>query len=106
MPKSPLINAALAFVYIVCVVLVIWKLSYLGTDAELAGGLPLLLPMTMLSLFTLSAAVMGYLFLYEPGSLFFDGKKKEAAVYFLKTVAIFACIVFVLLSILAFNGVM
>ena len=46
-------------------------------------------PMAMISLFTLSAAVMGYLFGYQPFQLYFDGKKKLAVKLFLQTVAVF-----------------
>jgi len=49
--------------------------------------------MTMLSLFVLSAAIMGYLFLSEPLQLFLENKKQEAVTFFAKTVGIFACFV-------------
>ena len=49
-----------------------------------------LVPMIMLSLFVLSAAVMGFLFLSEPFYLFMDNKKHEAIAFFGKTVGFFA----------------
>lgn len=44
----------------------------------------------VLSLFVLSAAVMGYLFVYQPLKFFFEGKQQEAVRFFLLTVAFFA----------------
>jgi hypothetical protein len=49
----------------------------------------------MLSLFVLSAAVMGFLFLSEPLYLLVENKKKEAIIFFAKIVVFFACYVFV-----------
>jgi valyl-tRNA synthetase len=69
-----------------------------GPDTPDKGGL--LIPMVMLSLFTLSAAVMGYLFVSEPLMMYFDGKKKEAVSFFLTTVASFAAVTLVLVAIL------
>lgn len=52
----------------------------------------IIVPIAMISLFTLSAAVMGYLFLYNPFELYMHGEKKNAVELFLKTVAMFAII--------------
>lgn len=41
-----------------------------------------LAPMVMLSLQTLSVAVMAFLFFYRPLVLLLDGKKKEAVTFF------------------------
>ena len=49
--------------------------------------------MTMLSLFVLSAAVMGFLFLSEPLKLLIESRKQEALVFFAKVVGFFACFV-------------
>lgn len=38
----------------------------------------ILIPIAVLSLFTLSAAIIGYLFLFQPAQMYLDGKKKEA----------------------------
>jgi hypothetical protein len=46
--------------------------------------------MTMLSLFVLSAAVMGYLFLSEPITLLVENRKREAVIFFAKIVGFFA----------------
>ncbi len=51
----------------------------------------ILMPMAMLSLFVLSVAVMGFLFVSEPLLLCFENKTKEAVSFFLCTVGFFAC---------------
>jgi len=58
-------------------------------------------PMTMLALFVLSAAIMGYLFLSPPIELLIQNRKQEAFAFFAKVVGIFACFV-VLFVILLF----
>jgi hypothetical protein len=60
-------------------------------------------PIAMLSLFTLSAAVMGFLFFYQPFVLYFENKKKQALNLFFLTVASFAGLT-VLVLILLFSG--
>lgn len=49
-------------------------------------------PIVVLSLLTLSVAVMAFLFFYQPLVLFIEGKKKDAVNLFVKTVGIFAAI--------------
>lgn len=46
-------------------------------------------PLMIISLFTLSAAVMGYVFLFQPFKMYTEGKKKEAVKLFLQTLGIF-----------------
>ncbi|OGH15911.1 MAG: hypothetical protein A2869_00300 [Candidatus Levybacteria bacterium RIFCSPHIGHO2_01_FULL_40_58] len=60
-------------------------------------------PIAAISLFTLSAAVMAYVFGYEPFQLYFDGKKKQALDLALKTIAAFAIITAIIL-VLLFSG--
>jgi hypothetical protein len=62
-------------------------------------------PIVILSLFTLSAAMMGYLFLFQPLQLYLDGKKKVAVNLFLQTFATFAVITAVIL-LLVFTGIL
>jgi len=59
-----------------------------------------LAPIAIISLFTLSAAVMGYLFCYQPVQLYFEDKKKPAVKLFLQTVAVFSCITILTLVLL------
>ena len=88
MTKSPYLNALLAGLYIIGIVFLINTLAEPNTpDNE-----TLLVPMMMLSLFVLSAAVMGFLFVAEPLTLYLDGKREEAVKFFLTTVASFALI--------------
>ena len=98
MSKSPLLNALLAALYITVVVLIIF---YGGQYASNAPE-TILIPVAMLSLFVFSAAVMGYLFLAEPATLYLDGKKQEGINFFIKTVAVFGGIVLLLLLTLFF----
>ena len=62
-----------------------------------------LAPVAVISLFTLSAAIMGYLFCYQPIQLCFENKKKQAINLFLKTTLIFGIITIAALTPL-FSG--
>jgi hypothetical protein len=96
MPKNPLINALSASAYIVLVVSIMNLLSRNLQDKPDTIGAPII----MLFLLTLSAAVMTYLFLYQPLLLFVEGKKKEAATLFVRTIGIFAAFTAVVLILL------
>ncbi len=87
--KKPFLNALAAALYIVVIVFVVQGVTSVLKTPD--GNL--IIPMTMLSLFVLSAAVMGYLFLSEPLYLLMENKKQEAITFFGKTVGIFACFV-------------
>ena len=100
MSKNPIINALSASSYIVIIVTVMNFVS----QTQRHKPDTIFAPITFLSLFTLSAAVMGYLFLYQPLQLFIEGKKKEAVNLFVKTVGVFAAFTAVVL-ILLFSGV-
>lgn len=83
----PVTNAILAALYIV--VLVFAMTTFVDQpDKETS----LLAPITVISLLTLSVAVMGYLFFGKPVMLYIDGQKREAVHFFLKTIAGFAVI--------------
>ncbi len=97
MSKNPIINALGASVYIVIIVSVINFFSQ--THKGDTAGTPLL----VLSLFTLSAAIMAYLFFYQPLLLLIDGQKKQAINLFIRTVGVFAFFTVVVL-ILLFSG--
>ncbi len=72
MTKNPILNAIAAGVYISIISLVMnWGTKYAPK------GPTFLAPIAVISLFTLSAAVMGYIFCYEPAQLYFSGKKKR-----------------------------
>jgi len=95
--KKPFLYASGAALYIVFIVFVVKVLgSLLKNQNE-----TIIIPMTMLSLFVLSAAVMGFLFLSEPLYLLIENRKKEAIAFFAKIVGFFACFV-VVFTILLF----
>src|SRR3989344_2802874 len=87
--KKPFLYALTATLYIVIIVLVINFGGSILKDQEET----IIIPMAMLSLFVLSAAVMGFLFLSEPLYLLMENRKQEAIVFFAKVVGIFACFV-------------
>lgn len=89
MTKNPFYNALVAVIYIVLVVLVVNLVTDIRALEE-----SLLMPIMMISLFTLSAAVMGYIFCLQPLRLYLDGKKEEGISLFVKTIIIFAIIPF------------
>lgn len=93
MTKNPFINALGALGYITLVASVMfYGMQRSGPDNSV------IIPIAMMSLFTLSAAVMGFIFLSQPLQLCLDGKKKEAVRLFVQTVTTFAGI-----TILAFT---
>lgn len=100
MTKNPFINAFSAIVYIFLVALVM----FYGT--KFSGPFnPLIGPVAVISLFTLSAAVMGYIFLYQPVIMFVEGKKKPAINLFFQTLIIFAGFTTLTLAVL-FSGIL
>jgi hypothetical protein len=99
MTKNPILNALSASAYIILVVSVMTFVTQpLKNKPDTFFA-----PITVLFVFTLSVAVMAYLFFYQPILLFIEGKKKEALSLFVKTVGIFAAFTAVVL-ILLFSG--
>jgi hypothetical protein len=103
MTNNPILNAFAALAYIALVSLVInYGPLLLGPVDE--GSLKPILPVAFLSLFVLSAAVMGYIFCMAPLRRYLDGKKEEGVRLFLMTIGIFAlltCGVFLFVVLLA-----
>ncbi|OGH40078.1 MAG: hypothetical protein A2894_04040 [Candidatus Levybacteria bacterium RIFCSPLOWO2_01_FULL_40_64] len=98
MTKNPFLNAIGAILYIA----VVASVMFYGT--KISGPVDSIIgPIAAISLFTLSAAVMAYVFGYEPFQLYFDGKKKQALDLALKTIAAFAIITAIIL-VLLFSG--
>ncbi len=91
MTKNPFLNALCASVYIGLVVLLMNVSSNIDSSAN-----EFVIASMMLSLFTLSAAVMGYVFFYQPFRMYMEGKKKEGLNLFLQTLAIFGGITIIL----------
>ena len=99
MLKNPFINAFASSSYILIVVVI------MNLMTQQLSNKPdtFFVPVTVLFMLTLSVAVMGFLFFYQPLLLVIEGKKKEAINLFIKTVGIFAVFtIFVL--ILLFLG--
>lgn len=87
MTKNPFYNALFAIAYIVSLITIIFNASnILGGPQE-----SILFPIGGLSLFVLSAALMAYLFFYQPVLMLIDGEREKAVKLFLHTLGIFAC---------------
>lgn len=97
MTKNPLINACSATIYISIVAYLMYYGSHFAEPID-----AVIMPIAMLSLFVLSAAVMAYIFGFQPVQLFLDGQKKEAANLFLKTLGTFAVVTAIIFLILIF----
>jgi hypothetical protein len=97
MTRNPIINAFSATLYIVMVVLIVFYGPRLVGETE-----TILIPIAMLSLFVLSAAMMGYLFLSQPLQLYLSGKRQEAINLFLKTLGTFALVTILIFVTLFF----
>jgi len=95
MTKNPLINSASALGYVILVSIV---MNYMST---INNGKPdtMFAPIAFLSLFTFSAALMGYFFLYQPIQLYLDGKKKEATNLFTRTLLYFGVVPVILFTL-------
>lgn len=100
MTKNPLLNALAASAYIVLVASVMYYGSKLPHHPD-----TVLAPIAFISLFSLSAAVMGYLFLSQPLQLYLAGKKQPAIKLFLQTLTAFAVLTILILIIL-FSGLL
>lgn len=89
MTKNPLYNAIGALVYIVIVVFAMNAISGVERDINMY-----IMPVMVVSLLTLSVAVMGYIFFYQPILLYLDGQKEKAISLFVKTTIIFGLFTF------------
>ncbi len=88
MSKNPFVNALVAAGYISIFATVVFNSPQFITDNELG----MMAPILFLSLFVISAAIMGYFFVYPPTRLLIEGKQDEATRLFLMTLLSFACI--------------
>jgi len=100
MNKNPFLNALSATAYITVVASVMYYVPKTNMPEN-----SVMIPTAILSLFVLSAAMMGYFFVYQPVQLLIEGKQKEATKLFLSTVLIFACITGAMVSIWLFFSV-
>ncbi len=99
MSKNPIVNALSASGYIAIIVAVFTFISHTQRNKPDT----ILAPAIIMSLLTLSATVMAYIFFYQPLQLFMDGKKKQATDLFIQTVGVFAAFTAVVLALL-FSG--
>jgi NADH:ubiquinone oxidoreductase subunit 6 (subunit J) len=96
---NPILNAAGATAYIGAVAFFtrfIQSVRHDTPDTLLDG-------MGVLSLLVFSAAVMAFIFFYQPVVLLIENKKKEALSYFLKTLGAFGLITVCVLSLISFQ---
>ena len=96
MTRNPFLNALAAFLYIALVA----SLMFYGQRIVAPVEDWVIMPIAMISLFTLSAAMMGYIFLSKPFELYSDNKKSEAMNLFVKTLLTFAFITVIIFIIL------
>ncbi|MBI4087853.1 hypothetical protein HY418_00510 [Candidatus Kaiserbacteria bacterium] len=88
MTRNPYLNALLAGLYIVfIVVLLTYGPAFVREKPD-----TILAPMAMLSLLVLSVAFMGYAFFFQSVLMYVEGQKREAAELFMKTLGSFAVI--------------
>ena len=87
MTTNPFYNALSAIAYIATLVTTVF---YGPNLLEGVVEESIFLPMGFLATFVLSAALMGYFFLYQPLLLLLDGHREKGVKLFLETVGIFA----------------
>ena len=95
MTKNPILNALSATCYIILIVSIINFLSKNIIEEPKS----VVAPIIFLSMLSLSAAVMGFVFLAQPLMLYLDGKKKQAVELIIKTIGSFAAITAVILAL-------
>lgn len=96
MSRNPLYNAILALGYI-CLVA---SVMFYGMKRVPGPDNSVIIPIAVLSLLTLSTAVMAYLFASQPLQLYLDGKKKEGVRLFIQTLGAFGVITLVVFAVL------
>lgn len=87
MTTNPYYNALFAIAYIA---LLVTGVFYGSNLLEGAIEETIFLPMGFLATLVLSAALMAYLFFYQPVIMFLDGRRIEALTFFFRTVGTFA----------------
>jgi hypothetical protein len=95
MSKNPFLNALAALGYISVVASVMFYGGRMARPEDTILG-----PIAVLSLFSFSAAVMGYVFFFNPFQMYFDGKKKEAIKLAFQSMGYFGLVTFILLFLL------
>lgn len=95
MTKNPILNSLSAALYIGIVSSIMYYGQTLVDPVD-----TILMPITMLSLFSLSAAVMAFTFFYQPVRMYLEDQKSEAVKLGAQTIGAFAVITAIFLVIL------
>jgi len=96
MTNKPLLNALIATLYIVTVVLLLTYVPKITGANEKQDNI--LAPIAMLSLLVVSVAMMAYIFFFQPIQMYLDGDKRGAVSLFTKTLLFFAIITLVVFT--------
>ena len=99
MTRNPVYNAILAAGYITLVATLMTSMEKFDMPGE-----TVLIPIAVLSLFVLSAALMGFIFFYHPVLMYLEGQKAAAVSLFLKTVAAFAVMTAIFFGVVIYNA--
>jgi hypothetical protein len=95
MTRNPYLNAVVAGIYIVFVVLLItYGPAFVREKPD-----TILAPIAMLSLLVFSVAFMGYTFFLQPALMYIEGQRREAVELFTKTLATFAVITALIIAV-------
>lgn len=99
MKWNPFMNAVASSAYIGAVVLFLHFIKSIRHDTPdtLLDGIG------MISLVVFSAAIMAFLFFYQPVLKLTENKKTEAVSYFLQTLGIFGLITVIVLTLVSFQ---
>lgn len=98
MTKNPIVNALCALSYIAVLASLAIYTEPLTQILPLTNVPVVFAPITALSLFVFSAALMGYFFVYQPLLLLLAGEKQQALSFFLKTIGSFALAAFLFVA--------
>jgi len=86
MTKNPFYNALFAIAYIMVLITCV----FFAPNTVMGHYQSFFVPMAMLGLLVLSAALMAYIFFYQPALMLIEGQREKAVKLFLQTVGIFA----------------
>jgi hypothetical protein len=98
--KNAFVNAISTTVYITLVA----SLLYFGGQAKIGAGNSILIPITFLLLFVLSAAFTSFMIFGRPVLLYLDGKKADAIKLLAYTLSILSVITIIAIILLIFYG--
>ncbi len=92
--KTAFINALLTTLYITGVGL----FMHYGATIKIGRSNTILVPVTLLLIFVLSAAITGFLIFGKPAQMYVDGKKKEALSLLTQTLVIFSAVTLIAIA--------